>query len=127
AKFSRGWLERFKRRHKLVERVRTQLAQKVPEDTPLIVKNFLQTSRIHEVPIKTTGNDKLHFTVVLGYTASGDKLLPAIIFKLKKTPKTDLMISTYISRVIRARSNGFFKNKGIIFVDRHSSHIHDDV
>ena len=45
AKFSCGWVERFKRRHKLVERVRTQLAQKLPEDLPLIVKNFLQISR----------------------------------------------------------------------------------
>ena len=37
------------------------------------------------------------------------------------------MISTYIPRVIRARPNGFFKNKGVIFVDRHGSHIRDDV
>ncbi|CAG8828486.1 5432_t:CDS:2, partial [Dentiscutata erythropus] len=39
----------------------------------------------------------------------------------------ELMISTYILCVIRARPNGFFKNKGVKFVDRHSSHVHDDV
>lgn len=39
----------------------------------------------------------------------------------------DLMISTYIPQVIRARPNGFFKNKGVIFVDRHCSHVRDDV
>ncbi|CAG8639559.1 9165_t:CDS:2, partial [Ambispora leptoticha] len=39
----------------------------------------------------------------------------------------DLMISTYIPQVIRARPNGFFKSKGIIFIDRHLSHIRDDV
>ena len=178
AKFSSGWVERFMRRNKLVERVRTQYAQKLPEDTPLVVKEFLQTARektkdiekkfiisfdetpmwfdmprnttidfegVREVPIKTTGNEKLRFTVVLGYTASGEKLPPAVIFKLKKKPKGrfprdvvvttapcanmigDLMISTYIPRVIRARPNGFFKSKGLIFVDRHSSHICDDV
>ena len=41
--------------------------------------------------------------------------------------KGDLMISTYISWVIRARPNGFFKNKGVIFVDHHRSHTRDDV
>lgn len=37
------------------------------------------------------------------------------------------MISTYIPQAIRARPNGFFKNKGIIFVDAHRSHIRSDV
>ncbi|CAG8663244.1 10030_t:CDS:2 [Dentiscutata erythropus] len=100
---------------------------------------------IHEVPIKTTGSDKLQFTVVLGYMASGVKLPPIVIFKLKKKPKdqflrdiivaaashanmkADLMISMYISQAIRARPNSFFKCKGIIFVDGHRSHIHEDV
>jgi len=100
---------------------------------------------VREVPIKTTGSDKVRFTVVLGYTASGDKLPPTVIFKLKNKPKGrfprdvvvatashanmkgDLMVSTYIPRVIRARPNGFFKDKGVIFVDRHRSHIREDV
>ena len=47
----------------------------------------LEFQSAHEVPIKTTGSDKLRFTVVLGYTASEDKLPPAIIFKLKKKPR----------------------------------------
>ena len=120
AKFSRGWVVRFKNRHNLVERARTQIAQKFPEETPLIVKNFLKTARektqnfekkniisfdetpmwfdmprnstiefegVREVPIRTTGSDKVRFTVVLGYTASGDKLPPTVIFKLKNKPK----------------------------------------
>ncbi|CAG8715894.1 8553_t:CDS:2 [Dentiscutata erythropus] len=100
---------------------------------------------VREVRIRTTGNDKLRFTVVLGFTASGHKLPPMVIFKLKKVPKRvyprdiivaattsgsingDLMLSTYISKVIRARLDGFFKTKGVIFVDCHGSHIHDDV
>ncbi|CAG8785957.1 28829_t:CDS:2, partial [Dentiscutata erythropus] len=56
---------------------------------------------VREVPIKTTGSDKLRFTVVLGYTASGVKLPPM--------------------------TKCFFKCKGIIFVDGHRSHIRDDV
>ncbi|CAG8713071.1 4976_t:CDS:2 [Dentiscutata erythropus] len=143
----------------LVQRSKTQIAQKFPEDTPVIVQEFLKTALwfnmprnstldfrgVREVRIRTTENDKLHFTVVLGFTASGHKLPPMIIFKLKKVPKRvyprdiivaattsgsmngDLMLSTYISKVIRARPDSFFKTKGVIFVDCHGSHIRDDV
>ncbi|CAG8674133.1 7418_t:CDS:2, partial [Dentiscutata erythropus] len=44
AKFSSGWVKHFMRQNKLVERVRTQHVQKLPEDIPLVVKEFLQTS-----------------------------------------------------------------------------------
>ncbi|CAG8798273.1 12151_t:CDS:2, partial [Dentiscutata erythropus] len=37
AKFSASW-------NKLVEQVRTQQAQKLPEDMPIVVREFLQTS-----------------------------------------------------------------------------------
>ena len=41
-----------------------------------------------DVLVKTTGHDKLRFTVVLTITASGKKLKPMIIFKnLQKVPK----------------------------------------
>src|SRR5271155_3834512 len=40
-KFSRGWAERFKQRHKLVKCIRTQVVQKIPEDMPLRIRNFL--------------------------------------------------------------------------------------
>ena len=82
---------------------------------PLIIKDFLKTSRektytiekkfivsfdetpmwfdmlqnstidfkgTREVTVKTTGNEKLRFTVVLGYTASGDKLPPSVPMNL---------------------------------------------
>ncbi|CAG8786209.1 24913_t:CDS:2, partial [Dentiscutata erythropus] len=41
--------------------------------------------------------------------------------------RANLMISTYIPKVIQARPEGFFKSKGIIFVDGHRSHVQDDV
>lgn len=41
-----------------------------------------------DVLVKTTGHDKLRFTVVLTVSASGVKLKPMIIFKnLKNVPK----------------------------------------
>jgi transposase-like protein len=149
-KASRSWVARFKDRNNLVQRARTQVAQKFPEDAPLIIKNFLKNSQeitkninkeyiisfdetpiwfdmlrsstidfrgVREVQIKTTGNDKLRFTVVLAFTASGKKLPPAIMFKLKNNPKGnfpkdivlitapcanmrgDLMLSAYIPQV----------------------------
>lgn len=111
----------------------------MPQDSTIDFKGT------REVPVKTTSNEKLRFTVVLGYTTAGEKLPPTVIFKLKKNPKGrfprdvvvttapsacmsgNLMLFTYISRVIRARPNGFFKNKGIIFLDAHCSHNRDDV
>ena len=119
-KFLHGWAECFKQRHKLVKCARTQIAQKIPEDMPLIIKDFLKTSRektytiekkfivsfdetpiwfnmpqnstidfkgTREVPVKTTANEKLQFTVVLGYIAARKKLPPVVIFKLKKTKR----------------------------------------
>lgn len=37
------------------------------------------------------------------------------------------MIKTYIPQVIRVRPGGFFKSKGVIFVDSHRSHTRKDV
>ena len=37
------------------------------------------------VPLKTTGNDKHHFTVVLSAKANGTKFKPFIVFKGKGT------------------------------------------
>ncbi|CAG8482699.1 2292_t:CDS:2 [Dentiscutata erythropus] len=100
---------------------------------------------VRTVPIRTTGYEKLQFTVVLGFTASGYKLPPIVIFKLKKVPKrkfprdivvasaskgtihSDLMLSTYIPKVIQERPNRFFLKKGILFVDCHGSHIRGNV
>ncbi|CAG8597459.1 5248_t:CDS:2 [Dentiscutata erythropus] len=146
AQFSRGWVVYFKNRHNLVKRVCTQVAQKFSEDMLLVVRDFLKKARektmniekkfiisfnetpiwfnipcgstlefqdTRKVPIKTIESDKLRFTVVLGYTASEDKLPLAIIFKFKKKP--------------RGQPNRFFKNQGVVFVDRHRSHIRDNV
>ena len=44
AQFLHGWVKRFKNWHNLVKRDCTQIAQKFPEETPLIVKNFLETT-----------------------------------------------------------------------------------
>ncbi|CAG8798901.1 24757_t:CDS:2 [Dentiscutata erythropus] len=122
AKFSSGW---------------TQHAQKLPEDMLLVVKEFLQTSRektkdiekkfiipFDETPMwfDMPRNTTIDFEGVrqVSTRRCGDSAPCANMIG-------DLMISTYIPQVIRARLNGFFKSKGIIFVDRHRSHVHNDV
>ncbi|CAG8484745.1 9885_t:CDS:2 [Dentiscutata erythropus] len=114
-KFSRSWVEHFKKQHKLVEHTRTQVTQKLPEDMPLVIKDFLKILYKKTVNIEKKFILSFDETLMcLGYTASGDKLLPT-------------MKSTYIPRVIQAMTNVFFKNKGVIFVDRYHSHVRDDV
>ena len=39
------------------------------------------------IQIRTTGNEKTHFTVVLACMANGTKLKPMVIFKRKGIPK----------------------------------------
>ena len=39
------------------------------------------------VLVKTTGNERSHFTAVLGVCADGTKLKPMLIFKRKTAPK----------------------------------------
>ncbi|CAG8773192.1 9122_t:CDS:2, partial [Acaulospora morrowiae] len=117
AQFSHGWIVRFKNRHNLVERTRTQIAQKFPEDIPLVVRNFLKKTR------EKTINIEKKFIISFDETPMWFDMPRNSTLEFQG----DLMISTYIPRVIRARPNGFFKNKGIIFVDRHNSHIRDDV
>ncbi|CAG8773808.1 16650_t:CDS:2, partial [Dentiscutata erythropus] len=97
------------------------------------------------ISIIVTKARELAKTLELGFAASGYKLPPMVIFKLQKVPKRqfprnvvvaaapngtmhkNLMLSTYISKVIRARPESFFKNKDILFVDCHTSYTHDEV
>ncbi|CAG8504787.1 20796_t:CDS:1 [Dentiscutata erythropus] len=49
ARFSCGWVVRFKHHHNLVQHACTQVAQKFPEDMLLVVRDFLKKS--HEKTI----------------------------------------------------------------------------
>ncbi|CAG8775308.1 19772_t:CDS:2, partial [Dentiscutata erythropus] len=138
-KFSSSWAEHFKQQYRLVKCARTQIAQKISEDMPVIIKNFLKT--LHE----KAHNIEKKYILSFDETSIREKLPPIVIFKLKKKPKGkfprdiiiatalsaiitgNLIISTYIPWVIRARQNRFFKNKGIIFVDAYHSHNRNNV
>ena len=57
-------------------------------DMPLT--RTVDTSGKKTVSIKTTGNEKNHFAVVLACMADGNKLPPMIIFKRKTMPKEEI-------------------------------------
>jgi len=48
------------------------------------------------IMIKTSGNEKMHYTVVLACCADGTKLPPLLIFKRKMLPKDVIPHGTYI-------------------------------
>ena len=102
---------------------------------------------VRNVHVKTTGHEKLRYTVVLTQAADGSKLPPMVIFKLKNVPKesfppgivvaaspggsmtTQLMLDIYIPKVLKQRPHDIFASgsKGVIFWDSHLSHKDPDV
>lgn len=57
---------------------------------------------VASVPIKTTGNEKQRYTVILAVTVDGRKLPPLVILKRKTVPELKLE-----GRIrIRAQENG---------------------
>ena len=144
-KASRGWLQRFMKRHDLSLRRKTTVSQSVPSDViPKLVSfilhlRLLQTSRVYStdsifamdetacwmdmpgdttiaptgsrsVPLKTSGHEKDHFTVILTAKANGTKLKPYVVFKGKGTwlIKSLQLIPEII---VRFSSNGWMNDK----------------
>ena len=99
---------------------------------------------VQNVHLRTTGYEKLRYTVVLTQAADGTKFPPLIIFKLKRVPKenfppgvvitasaggsmtTQLMLEEYIPKVLKQRPRDLFasgnNSEGVIVWDSHLSH-----
>lgn len=100
---------------------------------------------VKTVASKTTGKEKLRYTVVLAAFADGSKLPPMIIFKgLKRIPKvqfpagvvvqvskggsmTTELLLFWLKNVWRRRKNSIFCSPALLILDRHASHLHRDV
>ena len=83
-KASRGWYEKWKRRHSVSMRTKTTLAQRLPAD---LEENIV---RFHRFVIAARRRAR-SFTVVLAVAADGAKVPPKVIFKGVRTPR-DLVV-----------------------------------
>ncbi|RWS23637.1 pogo transposable element with KRAB domain-like protein [Leptotrombidium deliense] len=103
------------------------------------------------VPLKTTGNEKLRFTVVLASLSDGRKCKPMIIFKgLKNVPRctfpSDVVVTVaekgstnkelmneWNRKVWKFRPSALFSNlrncnmKTLLVMDSHKAHLTDDL
>ena len=94
--------------------------------------------------IKTTGNEKNHFTVVLCCLADGTKLKPMIIFKRKTMPKEDIPpgvlvhvhekgwmdeqgMLLWIEKVWECRPGHLLRKKACLVYDMFKSHLMESV
>ena len=143
-KASRGWLDRFMKRHSLSLRRKTTVCQKVPADCIPKLVSFIRhlrtlqncnkyqhhcifamdktacwmdmpsdttvaTTGARSVPLKTTGHEKDHFSVVLTARADGMKMKPFIVFKGKGTRLIkDLQLIPGV--VVRFSANGWLND-----------------
>ena len=76
----------------------------VPFDVPL--NRTIEIKGTEDVFLATTGHHRTFFTVVLTVLASGEKLPPMIIFKLKEIPNVQFPEGA----IVKANKEGWFNN-----------------
>ncbi|GFW49474.1 pogo transposable element with KRAB domain [Trichonephila clavipes] len=113
------------------------------DEVPLILdcppNRTVNTCGVKTVSI-TTGQEKIHFTVMLACCADGTKLKPLLIFKRKIIPKEnfprsvviwcnekgrcneDIMLD-WFQEVWKKREGAFFNSKGVLIMDSMKAHI----
>ena len=96
------------------------------------------------VSVKTTGNEKNHFTVILACTADGNKLTPAVVFKRKTIPKDkfpkgihvyvqekgwvdEKVLSKWLKQVWFSRPGGLLKKPALLVWDMFRAHLTDTI
>jgi len=93
------------------------------------------TNTVH---LRTTGNEKNHFTCVLTVLADGTKLKPMVIFKGKRLPKDlpqeiivkmqdkgwmdEILMQTWVEKVWASRAGGLSKSKNLLVLDSFEGH-----
>lgn len=91
---------------------------------------------------KTTGKEKMRYTVALATLADGSKLPPMLIFRgLKNVPKVQFpsgvvvqvskdgsmnteLLDYWLQNVWKRRKNSIFRQPAVLVLDRHASHLH---
>ena len=173
------WCYRFMKRQGLSMRVRTHLAQKMPNEYEAKILQFqryvIQTRKekgyelgqmgnMDEVPltfdvpsnrtvdvkgtksinVKTTGNEKTHYTVALACLADGSKLPPMLIFKRKTIPKEKLPsgvvvhvqekgwmdedgMGMWLNKIWSRRPGGLLRKPSLLVWDQFRAHTTDTI
>jgi len=62
----------------------------------MVVNRTVDTKERKTIFVKTTGNDKTRFTVILTCMADSTKLKPMIIFKRKLMPKIKFPLEVFV-------------------------------
>lgn len=117
----------------------------VPLTFDIPVNRTVEKTGTSTVSIRTTGNEKSSFTVVLGCQANGQKLPPMVIFKRKTLPKEKFpagviikanpkgwmdeeRMSEWLREVYVKRPDGFFHKSPSLFIcDSMRAHLTDTV
>uniref|UniRef100_A0A8C5PNZ8 HTH CENPB-type domain-containing protein n=1 Tax=Leptobrachium leishanense TaxID=445787 RepID=A0A8C5PNZ8_9ANUR len=117
----------------------------VPLTFDIPVNRTVEKTGTSTVSIRTTGNEKSSFTVVLGCQANGQKLPPMVIFKRKTLPKEKFPVgviikanpkgwmdeekmSEWLREVYVKRPDGFFhKSPSLLICDSMRAHLTDTV
>lgn len=117
----------------------------VPLTFDIPVNRTVEKTGTRTVSIRTTGNEKSSFTVVLGCQANGQKLLPMVIFKRKTLPKEKFpagviikanpkgwmdeeKMSEWLREIYVKRPDGFFhKSPSLLICDSMRAHLTDAV
>ena len=68
----------------------------VPMNFDMVGNRIVDTKGKMTIFVKTTGNDKTRFTVILTCMADGTKLKPMIIFKRKLMPKIKFSLEVFV-------------------------------
>uniref|UniRef100_A0A8C3TJ34 HTH CENPB-type domain-containing protein n=1 Tax=Catharus ustulatus TaxID=91951 RepID=A0A8C3TJ34_CATUS len=113
---------------------------KVPLTFDMPLTRSVEHTGTPTVPIRTTGNKKTSFTVVLGISSDGQKLHPMVIFKRKTLPKDKFpkgikvevnpkgwmdeeVMRTWLTEVYAGRPGGFFHSLlGLLIFDSMCTH-----
>lgn len=117
----------------------------VPLTFDIPVNHTVEKTGTSTISIRTTGNEKSSFTVVLGCQANGQKLPPMVIFKRKTLPKEKFpagviikanpkgwmdeeKMSEWLREVYVKRPDGFFhKSPSLLICDSMRTHLTDTV
>ena len=124
------------RRYGLCMRTKTTIAQKLPreyERKKLCFEtgqlgNIDEVTLTFDVPsnktvdvkgakiivIKTSSNEKMHYTVVLACCADGKKLPPLLIFKRKTLPKDVIPHGIYVHIHSKGWMDGWRRNEAVV-------------